>query len=170
MKGEYNIMIKTKKAIISFLMALAMLVSSIFVTQVQAAGEETLPLGSYSIGGFTFTDTNLTPIKTMPAGAQTLGFGVTFRKSPTDAGIGTVKLTMQIRDLSGNILAQSTKVDRSDYDIRFTRLYVGNINVSPGQKYQVFFDASSFNPSESNGNYRSIQLYTFASYINVDEG
>lgn len=140
---------KTKHAksiILSLIMAIAMLCSSVISTPVQAAGTETLPLGSYAIGSFTFTNTNITPVKTMPAGAQKLTIVVAFRKADTDAGIGQVKLTVQIRDLSGRVVASKVVPDQSNYECgsfkRFTNLCIADLPVSPGQQYQIFFDAT----------------------------
>lgn len=167
-------MSRSKKSMIaSFLLAIIMLFVGTCTINASAAGEETLPVGSHYIGNFTFTDTNLTKIKTMPNGAQTLRIGVKFRKSPTDAGIGQVKLTVQIRDTNGHVITTKVVNDITGYingtNPRYTVLLTDEINVSAGQKYQIFFDASSVNPSQSNGNYRSIQIMSFDSFINVSE-
>ena len=134
------------------------------------SGEEVHGIGEYHIGEFTFTNNNLTPVKTMPEGARTLRFNVKFKKADIDRGIGQVKLNVQVRDINGNIVTQRTLADIAGTQgglPRITSLNTDTINVSPGEKYQIFFDASSVNPEESNGNYRSITVYSFTSYINV---
>lgn len=166
-------MTKGKKIIVSIMMACIMFFTGTFATNVFAAGSETLPIGEHNIGSFTFTNTNLTPVKTMPSGAQKVGFLIRFKKADTDRGIGQVKLTVQIRNSSGQVVAQRVERDISGYTTgvyrKYTPMYIGPISVSPGEKYQIFFDASSVNPAESNGNYRSISIISFLSYVNVDE-
>ena len=161
-----------KKTMISFLIAIVMLFASMTSVNVYAAGEEVLPLGEYPVGSFTFTNTNLTKPKTMPNGAQKLNFLIKFKKADIDAGIGQVKLTVQVRDMSGKVVGGKTVNDTSGWVggvyNRNSTLFIDNIYVSPGQRYQIFFDASSVNPSQSNGNYRSIQIISFVSYVNVN--
>lgn len=160
-----------KTAIMSCLLAIIMLFVGTFTINASASGPETLPTGKYYVGSFTFTDTNITPVKTMPSGAQTLCFGVRFKKSAIDSGLGRVKLTVQIRDLNGNVITSRTVTDKTGIIDgtfpRYTELFTDTITVSAGQKYQVFFDASS--AGVSNGNYRSIDVGAFYSFINVAE-
>lgn len=166
-------MTKKGRMIFSLLMAVVMVCVSIAPVQVFAAGTETLPLGEYSVGGFTFTDQNLTPVKTMPAGAHTLNFLIRFKKADIDTGVGQVKLTVQVRDMNGNVVASKVVDDISGYVTgsykRATTVFIDDIPVTPGQQFQLWFDASSVDPSQSNGSYRSIQIVTFVSYVNVDE-
>lgn len=138
---------------------------------VPLSGHDVLNPGYQSIGGFTFTNTNLTPYKTVGQGAQTLKFKIYFRIAPTDRGIGKVKVSMQIRDTSGHALSGVTSaIDRYNPDpnnfVRGTYLETEKIHVNPGQKVQVWFDVSSVNPAESNGNYRSAWVVTFTSIVN----
>lgn len=158
------------KKVLTLIVSIAMLFACISPVRASAAGTETLPLGEYYIGKFTFTDQNLTPVKTMPAGAQDLCFKILFSKASIDAGIGPVKLTVQIRDESGNVLLNETMIDQSGWVggtyYRYTTLYTSKINVYPGQKIQIWFDASSVDYLQSNGAYRSIQILSLISYIN----
>lgn len=159
-------MTKTKKSIIvSFMLAMIIALTSLFPTTARAAGTETLPIGQYSIGSFTFTDNNLTQVKTMPSGARTLVFGIKFRKAANDTGVGQVKLRFQIRNTNGLILQQQVVTDVQDRN-GYTMFVTDPLNVSPGQQFQLFFDAVS--AGQSNGNYRSIEVAIFNSYINCD--
>lgn len=163
-------MIRAKRSIIlSLVLAMAMLFTGTFATKVYAEGTETLPVGIYNIStnGFTFTDTNLTKVKTMPANANTLVFGIKFRKATTDQGIGQVKLKFQIRDTRGNVIQEKVVTDTGNRN-GYTMFVTDPITVSPGQQFQLYFDAISVNPSESNGNYRSIEISIFRSFINQD--
>lgn len=163
-------MAKSRKAIYSFLITIMMLMTSTFASNVQAAGIETLPPGEHYIGGFTFTNTNLTPVKTLPRNTRTLGFIIRFCKSPIDKGIGRVKLNVQVRDINGKKLAEKTLQDTSDITgWRDTEMFISVPDVYEGQKIQIFFDALSVNPAESNGNFRSIWVTSFLSYVNVPE-
>lgn len=135
------------------------------------SGAETLPMGEYHIGSFTFTNNNLTPRKTMPNGASTWSLYVKFCKASSDAGIGQVKLTVQIRRTDGTVVASTTVKDNSgeysggDYYRRYASAILPTISVRPGEVYQIWVDASSVNPSQSNGNYRSIDILDIQSYI-----
>lgn len=158
------------KKVLTFMMSIVLLFACVSPIRVSAAGTETLPLGEYYVGDFTFTDQNLTPIKTMPAAAEDLYFKILFYKANIDAGIGPVKLNVQVRDVNtGEVLLNETMIDQSgwvggQYN-RFTTFYTSRISVYPGQKIQILFDASSVDYLQSNGAYRSITLY-FSSYIN----
>ncbi len=161
---------KKTKILLSLLMAFAMLLGGIPSIKAAASGRETLPVGAYSVGGFTFTNYNLTPVKTMPNNARTLRFEVVFRKADKDAGVGKVKLTVQIRNSRGQAVCTKVVEDTSGwngiYFNRGTQLKTSQINVSPGEKYQIFFDASSVDPAHANGKYRSIEVISFTSFIN----
>lgn len=156
---------RKKHIIVSFLIAFVMLMGTMI--NVYAAGTETFPIGSHNINGFTFTNNNLTPVKTMPNGVQKLVLGVKFRKAATDKGIGQVKLTIQIRDITGRVVTQKI-VDDTSYNFAsgYTTFVTDPISVSGGQKYQIFFDASS--TGQSNGNFRTIEIGSFYSFINMN--
>lgn len=147
----------------------SLLMSMLCVSTTYAAGTETLPKGEYSIGSFTFTDTNTTPAKTMPSGAKKLKFTIAFRKAAGDRGIGQVKLTVKIKDSKGNVVSSNTVRDTASSECgsfkRVSYLYTNEISVKGGGKYKVFFDASSVDPSKSNGHYRSIQVLSFVSIV-----
>lgn len=126
------------------------------------AGVETLPFGEYHIGGFTFKNTNTTPVKTVSGTKVT--FFVFFKKAASDAGLGDVKLSMQVRDVNGNALSPViTETHYSAYDDEVLCM-TGEINLgSAGRQVQVWFDASS--AGASNGHYRSIEITDFWSYV-----
>lgn len=125
------------------------------------AGTENLPVGSYEIGSFTFTDTNLTPVKTVLG--SNVSFGIAFRKASTDTGIGGVKLTVQIRDTNGNALSPKWVYTPSD-DSVLTFVTTPTINLGyRGRPIRIWFDASS--TGQSNGNFRSIEVASFISYV-----
>lgn len=154
---------------VSILLAVVMtIMSSIaIVTPVSAqdmttrAGVETLPYGSYEIGGFTFTNTNLTPVKTV-AGSKFRFDGV-FCKAASDRGIGPVKLTVQVRDANtGEVISTwVSEQSREDMDAIFLS---DTIDLGyAGRKIQFWFDASSV--GQSNGHYRSIEIMNFSTYV-----
>ena len=125
---------------------------------------EVLPLGGpYDIGGFTFTNTNLTPVK-IPAGRY-VDFIILFKKASIDAGLGNVRLTLNVRDASTGQIISKNYVEVADtrpyYDTILATNYIdlGYAN----RPIQVWFDASS--TGQSNGNYRSIEIINFSSFV-----
>lgn len=130
----------------------------------RAGNNEVLPLGGpYQIGPFTFTDTNLTPTK-IPAGRY-VDFIILFKKASKDAGLGNVKLTINVRDANtGQILT------RDFVQVADTNPYAGTILATnyidlgyANRPIQIWFDASS--TGQSNGNFRSIEIMDFASFV-----
>lgn len=121
------------------------------------AGTETLKYGQNLIGSFTFTDTNLSPVKTIPSGASSFQLRLKFRKAASDKGIGDVKLTVQIRRTNGTVVYSGSARDVSGLSGQ-TEFLTEVVGVSSGQQYQIWLDASSVNPSQSNGNFRSIEV------------
>lgn len=131
-------------------------------TVISRAGVETLPYGQHSIGAFTFTDTNLTPVKTV-AGTK-VQFLIGFRKASNDAGIGQVKLKVQIRDASGSAISPVWEYT-PDPDSIATSIVTPELNLGyAGRRIQIWLDASSV--GASNGNYRSLYISPFISYVN----
>lgn len=125
------------------------------------SGTETLPIGSYSIGNFTFTDTNLTPVKTV-SGSK-IALGISFRKAAGDAGLGNVKLTVQIRDTSGRALSPKWEYTANPNAV-LTYVVTPEIDLGySGRQIQIWFDASS--AGQSNGNFRSIEVTHFNSFV-----
>lgn len=125
------------------------------------SGTETLPIGIYLIGGFTFTNNNLTPVKTVE-GSQ-ISFSVSFKKAARDAGIGNVKLKFQVRDTYGNALSPVIEqVANTDGSPAFLTMDYINLGYS-GRKIQLWMDASS--TGQSNGNYRSIEVINWTSFV-----
>lgn len=125
------------------------------------SGVETIPYGIYSTGGFTFTDTNLTPVKTI-AGSK-ISFTIVFKKASIDAGIGNVKLKFQVRDIYGNAISpiyeKAANTDGSDTFLTIDDLDLGY----NGRKVQFWYDASS--TGQSNGNYRSIEVIYCKTFV-----
>ncbi len=141
-------MAKSAKCILSFFMSLVLIISA-FSSQAFAAGVETWYSDWVDEPTMTVTNNNLTPVKTMGvSGNLHIAAAVTGRPDLEPAGCPKVKMTVEIRDLSGNVLAKG-EVREDDFmpQVHLT------IPVTAGQKIQVFFDVSSvsYNP---NGNYR----------------
>lgn len=125
----------TKKFFAIILMAALFISAS--STQAFAAGVETWYGGWVTEDTITVTDTNLTPVKTIGvSGTLHLSCGFSGLKSYPDSP--PVKVTMQIRDLNGNVLASDTR--REDDFMPQVHL---EIPVTRGQRIQVFFDVSS---------------------------
>ena len=152
---------KFKVRLLSIITAMIMALSG--AVTAYAAGVETLYTGITEMGDFAFNDTNLTPAKTVQGSKVTIN--VAWRKADGlygsvngDQGIGDVKLTMQIRDTAGNALTGKYVFY---YDETAVDGYVSDqisLNVTPGQKIRIWMDASSVNPSQSNGTYRAIYI------------
>ena len=116
------------------------------------AGNETWT-GSGFGGAYTFTNNNLTPVKTMGE-SRTLLISGYFYGTDGFASSSPIKLTFQIRSTSGAILASKSFIDDRSGNVPFSI----SINVTVGQQIQLFLDASSIaNPP---GIYRS----AFVSY------
>lgn len=111
------------------------------------AGNETWT-GSGFGGSYTFTDYNLTPVKTMGASGTLLIYG-SFYGNDGYASASPIKLTAQIRSTSGAIRAETIRVDNRSGNVSFAM----SCTVSKGDQIQLYFDASSIaNPP---GIYRS---------------
>lgn len=117
------------------------------------AGEETWT-GSGHGGSYTFTNYNLTPVKTMGQ-SGTLVISGYFSGNDGYADVSPIKLTAQIRSTSGTVKASTVVVD----DRTGVTSFVMSCRVSAGERIQLYYDASSIaNPP---GIYRS-------AYINYD--
>ena len=128
---------------------------------VTRAGVETLPYGWYDIGAFTFTDCNYTPVKTVQG--SVVSFSFLFKKASIDAGLGPVKLTVQICDENCNPISPKWVYSlNSENDIQGIMTPDFNLGYT-GRKIRIFTDASSV--GASNGNYRSIDVLSFSSYV-----
>ena len=111
------------------------------------AGNETWT-GSGHGGSYTFTNTNLTPVKTMGRSGTLLISGY-FYGDDGYAPSSPIVLTVEIRSTSGAVLGRTSVYDDRSGNVPFAV----SANVSAGQKIQLFFDASSIaNPP---GIYRS---------------
>jgi|GEM_PF-2202156 len=154
--------LRIKKSLLGFMLTLSILISSVMPLTVSAAGVENLPHGEYSIGSFSFTNTNLTPVKTVTGGSN-VKFSIDFQKASFDTGIGPVKLTVQVRDANtGAILRTSSfsLLNNTSGGMEFS-VDLGYT----GRRVQIWFDASSVYPAQSNGNFRSISITKFNSHV-----
>jgi len=126
---------------------------------IERAGVETLPEGQwYDIGSFSFTDSNVTPVKTVPG--EWLTLGIQYEKASYDAGSGPMLLTIRIMDYyTGEYIAteQYPIADPSSY---YTQMdfYMGYA----GRKIQIRFELSSTNGSTVR---RSAKVNRFCSYV-----
>lgn len=109
-----------------------------------------------TVGEFTFTDDNWTPIKTIYSAGdiRTFHFNGSFRKA--DSYNGLVKLTVKVKRVSdGTILWQDTFYPNADG----TGLWsTAKFQVPEGQeteRVQLYFDASTYNATPP-GPYRSL--------------
>lgn len=139
---------KTTKRLLAFVMMAVMAISMLSM-EAFAAGTETWYGNYVSEDTMTIRNNNLTPVKTMGvSGKLHICASVSGRPDLEPANCPKVQLTVQIRDLNGNVLVQ-----RSVREDDFMAIVDLEINVTKGQKVQIFFDVSSveYNP---NGNYR----------------
>lgn len=124
-------------------------------TQAFAAGEETWYAKWVEEPKITVTNNNLTKIKTMGASGE-LHVCCYFNGRPDrePAGCPPIKVTLQIRDLNGKVLASDTKTSATSFQDTIDV----STHVTKGQKVQIFFDVSSvsYNP---NKNYRVADIY-----------
>lgn len=149
------------------LLVTLLLASSMFATVANASeimpmgGTETLPYGYYEIGSFTFFNNNLTPVKTV-GGTGKLQFGVQWRRSPLDTGIGNIKLYIEVRDASTQrVLCSKTLSGSGDYTFSYDT--TPDLYVTAGSKLQVFLDARS--AGQSNGNFRTAEIGFISSIL-----
>lgn len=136
------------RKLLAFMLVTVMAITA-FSTQAFAAGVETWYASWVSEGTITVRNNNLTPVKTMgTSGTLHLVAEVSGRSDLEPSGCPPVKLTVQVRDLNGNVLASGV----INEDAAVPQVHI-NLPVSAGQQVQIFFDISSvsYNP---NGNYR----------------
>lgn len=161
---EERIMRKIKKLLVGLLVS-----ASMFITTVSPAlaAEETVSMevetaspragnetwsGAGHGGSYTFTNNNLTPIKTIGESGRLLISG-SFYGTDAFASSSPIKLTFQIRSTSGTVLASTEVIDTRNGNIPFSVA----TNVTVGQQVRLFLDASSIaNPP---GIYRSAYVY-----------
>ena len=164
---------KRRKRFLGIVLAAVMLTSTMFSTNVFAteehepltenvtprAGEETLPIGYYSIGSFTFRNTNLTPVKTVAGRYMQIMLGYSVASS--DQGLGGIRLTVEVRDAytgavigsyQGTVERGATAYASPTFDLGYA-----------GRKIRFFFDASS--SGASNGNYRTAYIQSFTAHV-----
>lgn len=156
-----------KRRLFAFIVAISLMLGNSGIAY--AAGVETWNKGIIEIGSFTFNDENMTPAKTINGTNIELHFG--WRRadglygSPAgDQGIGDVKLTIQIFDTAGNALTGKHVFYPDEQDDGLTQSEI-DLTVPYGQKIQIWMDASSVNPSQSNGKYRAIYMGEFWAFV-----
>lgn len=158
---------KIKKRLFGVLVAIVMLVTSTNLSY--AAGVETWEPGLIEVGSFTFNNQNITPVKTINGTQVSINFG--WRRadglygSPAgDQGIGDVKLTVQVLDSARNAITGKYVFypDEGSNGMTYSNI---TINVPYGQQIRIWMDASSVNPSQSNGKYRAIYVQDFWAFV-----
>ncbi len=116
---------------------------------VHAAGTETWSQGSGPLEKMRVVNNNLTPVKTMGrSGTLRIYFNVQGCRQgfctcsdQEPSGYSDVQVTMQIRRAgTSQVLASGSKIEGIFFN------YV-DINVTQGEKIQLFFDVSSYGPS-----------------------
>lgn len=156
-------MAKKATARILSVMLVAIIAVSTFAITAFAAGPETWSSAWKEEPKITVTNNNTTPVKTMGA-SGTLHVCCYFNARPDrePAGCPPIKVTMQIRDLSGNVLRTVTDTSATSFEDTMDL----ELPVTAGQQYQIFFNVSSvsYNP---NGNYRVADIY-YAHEITTD--
>lgn len=156
-----------KRRLFAFIVAISLMLGNSGIAY--AAGVETWNKGIIEIGSFTFNNENKTPSKTINGTNVELHFG--WRRadglygSPAgDQGIGDVKLTIQIFDTAGNALTGKYVFYPDEQDDGLTQSEI-DLTVPYGQKIRIWMDASSVNPSQSNGKYRAIYMGEFWAFV-----
>lgn len=125
----------------------------------ERSGVETLPEGKwYDIGSFSFTDSNVTPVKTVPGEYLTLG--IQYEKASFDAGSGPMLLTIRIMDYYTSEYIATEQYPIADPSSYYTQMdfYMGYA----GRKINIKFELSSTNGSTVK---RSAKVNTFRSYV-----
>lgn len=152
-------MTKRFNRIISCIMVALMLITTLGVTNVYAAGVETFKLNkNYDVGAFTFTDGNTTPTKTVEGRYLYTYFNMT--RASIDKGIAStpIKVTVDILDAS-----TMQRIGGAIYIINPNSYIDGGFETDlgyAGRKICYRFDASSYN-GPTNGNFRSAYIQRF---------
>lgn len=127
-----------KKKILS-IVALVLVAIMAFSVPAMAAGTETWNGEWVNEPTMIIKNNNLTPVKTMGQdGTLHVGAAIKGRPDLEPSGCPKVKLTMEIRDLNGNVLASGSVRE----DAFMPQVHLA-IPVTKGQKIRVFFDVSS---------------------------
>lgn len=123
------------------------------------AGVETLPEGEwYNIGSFSFSDHNVTPVKTIPG--EWLTLGIQYSQADDDPGVGPMVLTVTIIDYYTGQYVDSAVYPIANPSSTYTQedFYMGY----DGRKVHIRFDLSSTNGSTAE---RSADVNVFRSYV-----
>lgn len=93
-------------------------------------------------------------------------FTIYWRIADEDQGRGHEKLTVQVRDADTGAALSPYYVSEMGYDdCWYWFLETNVISVASGQEIQVWFDVSTKNPAEANGNYRTAYVKSFTSEV-----
>lgn len=136
--------IKKKLATITLAFAMAIIA---FALPVMAAGVETWYGDWVDETPIIVTNNNLTPVKTMGvSGTLHVAAGIKGRPDLEPSGCPKIKLTMEIRTLSGTVLGRKEVRE----DAFMPQVHI-DVPVVKGQKLQIFFDVSSvsYNPNQN---------------------
>lgn len=128
-------------------------------------GVETLPYGVwYSLSGFTLHDTNTTPLKTAPSNAGTHRgqIYVKFSWYQGDPNSSPITLTVKIKRANGTF---ETIGQADAAGMHYYYLQSNWFSVSPGEKFQIFFDVSTATGGTSTGSYRYAAIESWEIYI-----
>ncbi len=152
-----------KKRFIAICLVLIFTLSTLCSTNAFAAGQseimplsgtETLPAGEYYIGEFTFTDTNITPVKTIggASGSKTVWFFIDLKKA--DSYSGNIKVTVEIRNANTQAVIAEEVFPLSG--TAWDTSPIMKVTLNQGDKIQLWFDASSIGTSP--GYYRKASV------------
>lgn len=160
--------------IATLFMAMVMLIMSAGTTTAFAAGNDHFPYWQWhDVGGYTFTNDNTTPWKTVDSNASQMYLHLAFKKADgantdgcnpnrvVDAGQGRLRLMVYVeregqsgRELIFSCPSNSNNSVVDDYSLTF--------NVNSGQRIRFYFDAVS--EDGSNGHYRSCTITKFSGF------
>lgn len=124
------------------------------------AGVETLPYGWYDIGTFSFTRSNVTPVKTVSGRYLTLSIG--YRTSAADTGSGPIRLTVRVKDYyTGQYIDTYVFNSCSGYDYPSFSLWKIDLG-STGRRVHICFEVESANGDSTS---RRADIIYFRSYV-----
>lgn len=146
-------------------MACMMLVMAAGATPVQAAGNDYFGYAeNHEIGGFTFSNNNTTPEKTVSTDARThrMILRLWYRKWIFDEGVSDsgIRLSVYVVRANGSKELIYQGVTNSKDDI--SNVQTNWFSVRPGEKIKFFFDASS--SGATNGKYRTCEITQWWGY------
>ena len=124
------------------------------------AGVETLPYGWYDIGNFSFTRSNVTPVKTVSGRYLTLSIG--YRTSAADTGYTYIYLTVRLRDYyTGQYINTYVFNTCNGYDYPSFAQWQVDLG-STGRRVYICFEVESANGGSTS---RRADIISFRSYV-----